>query len=255
MLCWPHIRQPLGHAFPALCRARVGRVNLLLDPRPSLLLLRRRSSVLVRRFISTMPRSDSSETYIRAVRPKPSPVGLLTAPASTRSPGSRAVSIEACLGLRLRRTVRELALPLPSVLPSAQSDSVGVLIAVFRSSYPAHLFPSFYASRHASRHTAQNSGPSGSLLPSREEFSSSASCRFIPALPDISPMSAPSAYHQPTDDGQLHRAYRAGERLHTQQTADRACPLSNSRPPKPSPFSPARSMVSLSRLNLPRACR
>jgi len=38
-----------------------------------------------------------------------------------------------------------------------------------------------YASPCASRRPAQNSGPSGSLLLSREEFSSSASCRFIPA--------------------------------------------------------------------------
>ena len=29
------------------------------------------------RFIGTMPRSDSSETYMRAVRPKPSPTDLL----------------------------------------------------------------------------------------------------------------------------------------------------------------------------------
>ena len=39
-----------------------------------------------------------------------------------------------------------------------------------------------YALRHALRHAAQNSGPSGSLLlPSREDLSSFASCRFIPA--------------------------------------------------------------------------
>ena len=38
-----------------------------------------------------------------------------------------------------------------------------------------------YASLRTSRYTAQNSGPSGSLLLSREEFSFSASCRFIPA--------------------------------------------------------------------------
>ena len=41
-----------------------------------------------------------------------------------------------------------------------------------------------YASLHTSRRTTQNSGPSGSLLLPRKEFSSSASCRFIPALPD-----------------------------------------------------------------------
>jgi hypothetical protein len=39
-----------------------------------------------------------------------------------------------------------------------------------------------YASLNISRRPAQNSGPSGLLLLSREEFSSSASCRFIPAL-------------------------------------------------------------------------
>jgi len=41
-----------------------------------------------------------------------------------------------------------------------------------------------YASLHTSRRATQNSGPSGSLLLPRKEFSSSASCRFIPALPD-----------------------------------------------------------------------
>ena len=45
-------------------------------------------------FIGTMPLSDSSETCMRAVRPKPSPAGLPhTAQASPRSPGSRAESI------------------------------------------------------------------------------------------------------------------------------------------------------------------
>jgi hypothetical protein len=40
-------------------------------------------------------------------------------------------------GLRLRRTDPGLALPPGAVLPSAQSDSVGVLIARFRSSIPS----------------------------------------------------------------------------------------------------------------------
>ena len=43
--------------------------------------------------IGTMPLSGSSETCIRAVRPEPSPVGLLLAQASPRSPGSRAGSV------------------------------------------------------------------------------------------------------------------------------------------------------------------
>jgi len=52
-----------------------------------------------------------------------------------------------------------------------------------------HTQPTYspvYTSRHASRHTAQNSRPSGSLLLSREDLSSSASCRFIPAHNSIS---------------------------------------------------------------------
>jgi len=133
-------------------------------------------------FIGTMPRCDSSLTCMRAVRPRPSPAG----PDRLGHRGGLPVLVQKVSrrvwGLRLRRTGRELALPLPSVWPSAQYDNVGVLIGVFRSSIPSPPLPLFYASRHASRHTAQNSGPSGSLLLSREESSSSAFCRFIPAL-------------------------------------------------------------------------
>src|SRR5208283_1375172 len=46
---------------------------------------------------------------------------------------------------------------------------------------PCRLLPPVYASLRTSRHTAQNPGPSGSLILSREKFSFSASCRFIPA--------------------------------------------------------------------------
>jgi hypothetical protein len=49
---------------------------------------------------------------------------------------------------------------------------------------PSHV----YASLCTSRRPAQNSGPSGSLLLSREEFSSSASCLFIPALSGPPPL-------------------------------------------------------------------
>src|SRR5215469_2914644 len=46
--CFPHARQPLGHALLALRRLRVRLVSVLLDQRPSLLALRQRFSVFVR---------------------------------------------------------------------------------------------------------------------------------------------------------------------------------------------------------------
>src|SRR5260370_9756094 len=46
--CPAHTRQPLGHAFLALCRVRVRLASVLLDQRPSLLTLRVRFPVLVR---------------------------------------------------------------------------------------------------------------------------------------------------------------------------------------------------------------
>jgi len=46
--CFPHACQPLGHAFPALCRVRVRLTGVLLDRSPSLPTLRRRPSVFVR---------------------------------------------------------------------------------------------------------------------------------------------------------------------------------------------------------------
>src|SRR5215469_4914081 len=46
--CYPHACQSLGHALPALCRVRVGWTGVLLDQRPSLPTLRRRSRVFVR---------------------------------------------------------------------------------------------------------------------------------------------------------------------------------------------------------------
>jgi len=43
-----HTAQSLGHPFPALCRASVGRSDVLLGPRPSLPYLRRGLSLVVR---------------------------------------------------------------------------------------------------------------------------------------------------------------------------------------------------------------
>src|SRR5215469_5981522 len=131
-----------------------------------------------------MPRSDSSETYTRAVRPKPSPTDLL----SVWTAGVFEVSRFSCMkflgvlwGLRLRRTEQRLALSPLFILPSAHYKDVGVRIASFRSSIAHPTYPPVYASPCTSRCPTQNSGPSGSLILSRKNFSFSASCRFSPA--------------------------------------------------------------------------
>ena len=101
-------------------------------PQPSLPLLRWRSSAFVRRV----------HRYYAAVRLLPGVhAGRAASAFAHRSPScgdTREVSRFSCRkyrgvlwGLRLRRTVRELALSLPSAWPSAQYDNVGVLIGLF----------------------------------------------------------------------------------------------------------------------------
>src|SRR5215469_3091275 len=106
-----------------------------------------------------MPLCDSSEAYARAVRSEPSPADLLSGSAA----GVSEVSRFSCTkflgvpwGLRLRRTEQELALSLPSMLPSAHYKDVGVRIASFRSSIPTPPIPLFTlrrAPRDAQRKT------------------------------------------------------------------------------------------------------
>src|SRR5215467_11301815 len=81
-----------------------------------------------------MPRCDSSETYMRAVRLSPSPTAL----PSGWTAGVSEVSRFSCMkflgvlwGLRLRRTEQELALALLLILPSAHYKDVGIRIASF----------------------------------------------------------------------------------------------------------------------------
>src|SRR5262249_24240408 len=83
-------------------------------------------------------------------------------------------------GLRLRRTERELALSLSLMLPSAitRASASGLHLSELNTQ---PTYSPVYASPCTSRCPAQNSGPSGSLLLSREKFSFSASPRFIPA--------------------------------------------------------------------------
>jgi hypothetical protein len=82
-------------------------------------------------------------------------------------------------GLRLRRTERGLALSSPFMLPSAHYKDVGVRVASFRSSIAHPTYSPVYASSCTSRYPTQNSGPSGSLLLTRENFAFSASSRLF----------------------------------------------------------------------------
>ena len=133
----------------------------------------------------TMPRSDSSETYMRAVRPWPSPADLL----SGWTAGVFEVSRFSCMkflgvlwGLRLRQTEQRLALTSLSMLPAAITRASASGLHLFGAQYPPHLFPCLRFVAYLATGLTQNSGPSGSLLLSREKFSFSASCRFSPAL-------------------------------------------------------------------------
>jgi len=101
--------------------------------------VRRRSRSLFEWFIGTTPLCDSSQTYTRAVRPGPSPADLLSGLAAGVSEVSR-FSCMKFLGVpwrrRPRRTEQELALSLPSLLPSPHFYRVGVRLVTFRGSIP-----------------------------------------------------------------------------------------------------------------------
>ena len=70
----------------------------------------------------------------------------------------------------------------PEMLTARIQAIDGARTCTSPDSQPCRLLPPVHALRQALRQAAQNSGPSSSLLlPSREDLSSSASCRFIPA--------------------------------------------------------------------------
>jgi hypothetical protein len=65
--CLTHACQTLGHARPVLCRVRMGRTDVLLDPRPFLSPSAEACASLFGRFSGITPRSDSSGACIRAL--------------------------------------------------------------------------------------------------------------------------------------------------------------------------------------------
>ena len=137
-----------------------------------------------------MPLSDSSATFMRALRPQPSPAVLLLLPA-----GVSEVSRFSCMKLPGVSGVYDYAGPSrnsryrsrPCCLPPMQKRQRPDCIFSELNTQPTCT--PVYASLPTSRCATQNSGPSGSLLLSRRTLAVPASCRFIPAhrTGDLSP--------------------------------------------------------------------
>ena len=140
----PHSRQPLGHACPARCRVRVRRRGVLLDQRPSLLILRRGCSLIVRmthryyaavRLLGDVHTGRTASAF--AHRPANLHRHLRGLPVPVQEVSRRV------WGLRLRRTGPRARAIAPGHVAFRYSDSVGVLIAHFRSSIPSPPIPLF----------------------------------------------------------------------------------------------------------------
>jgi len=97
-------------------------------------------------FIGTMPRSDSSQTYMRAVRPKPSPAGLRSACPAVVPEVSRFSCLK-FLGVPgvydYAGPSGKLALSFPVHVAFRLAKDVGALMARFRSSIPSPPIPLF----------------------------------------------------------------------------------------------------------------
>src|SRR6266849_3926600 len=133
-------------------------------------------------FIGTMPLCDSSETYMRAVRPKPSPAELrpgLTADISEVSRFScmKFLGVSGVFdyaGLIRNSRYRPCSCCLPRIYTASAS---GLYLFAAPSPTPPILYLRFTASLTVA---AQDSRPSGSLLLSRKALSSST---FMPVYP------------------------------------------------------------------------
>src|SRR5215471_7654359 len=121
--CPAHTRQPLGHANPALCRVRAELMSVLLDQRPSLLALRRRSPAFVR----MIHRYCSAVRLLEDVHASRTALAFTRRPVATTNRFRRLRGLPVLVhgmsrrawGLRLRRAGQQLAFTLPVVLPSA----------------------------------------------------------------------------------------------------------------------------------------
>src|SRR5215471_16051212 len=131
LCCFSHTIQPLGHSFPALCRASVGLNDVLLGPRPFLPSLRRRSLFFVRlvhRYYGAVRPLRSVRVRIVALRLR-GPALFPFGPRHSRGlPVLVHVVSQRAQALRLRRTDCSLAIYRETtVMPSSNQERVGVL--------------------------------------------------------------------------------------------------------------------------------
>src|SRR5713101_453792 len=134
--CFPHTRQPLGHALPALRRVRVRLTSVLLDQRPSLPTLRRQFSVFVRmvhRYYAVVCLLGDVRAGLVARAFARRPAAWLSRRCLRGLPVLVHEVSRRVWGLRLRRTKQELALARLFMLPSAHYKGVGVRIDSLRS--------------------------------------------------------------------------------------------------------------------------
>src|ERR1017187_8434890 len=107
--------------------------------------------------------------------------GRIPSQAFPRSPGSRAGSIEACLGSTTTQDCSEARASAPAHVAFRLNPRRRRPDCCFFELNTQPTSSLVYASPNTSRCPAQNSGPSGSLLLSRGAFATPASCRFLPA--------------------------------------------------------------------------
>src|SRR5215471_828582 len=162
LCCLSHTAQSLGHAFPALCRTRVGLNDVLLGPRPSLPNLRGRQVLVVRlvhRYYDAV-RLLLNVHVRRSVYHLRGPV-LIFRP---RRPGDLPVLVhvvsQRAQVLRLRRTGWPLASnAAPRVAFPVTSEGRRPDPPTFRSSIARPTDTSIYASSHTSRCRPQDLRP------------------------------------------------------------------------------------------------
>jgi hypothetical protein len=159
--CLTHACQTLGHLFPVLCRAGVGRAGVLLDPRSSLPALRLSLRLVVRATLWYY----TSVRLLRCVHAGGSAFGLfppVCRRCRRRRPGGLPVPVhrvsKRARALRLRGAVRRLALFAAVHVAFAVCHQLGAPELFFRSSITRPTYAPVYASMAASRPATQDSG-------------------------------------------------------------------------------------------------